>query len=95
MDARVSAEEPGQECGDTGCGEAAPEELAGASAGPQGPVLLAAGGERYDYIPCLNDEAEHITMLAKLVDQHTQGWGPAVDGPAQVLERAIALGAGQ
>ncbi len=58
-------------------------------------IFLAAGGERYDYIPCLNDEAEHITMLAKLVDQHTQGWGPALDGPAQVLERAIALGAGQ
>ena len=58
-------------------------------------VFLAAGGERYDYIPCLNDEAEHIAMLAKLVDQHTQGWGPALDEPSQVLERAMALGAEQ
>jgi hypothetical protein len=34
-------------------------------------------------------------MLASLVDQHTQGWGPAVDDPAEVLKRATALGATQ
>ncbi len=56
-------------------------------------VFLHAGGERYEYIPCLNDEAEHIAMLASLVEQHTQGWGPSVDDPQQVLRRATALGA--
>ena len=58
-------------------------------------VFLNAGGERYEYIPCLNDQAEHIAMLASLVDQHTQGWGPGMDEPAQVLARAMALGASQ
>ena len=58
-------------------------------------VFLNAGGESYEYIPCLNDEAEHVTMLANLVDQHTQGWGPQLDEPAQVLARATALGASQ
>ena len=58
-------------------------------------IFLEAGGERYEYIPCLNDGAEHIAMLANLVDQHTQGWGPAADDPAEVLKRATALGATQ
>lgn len=58
-------------------------------------VFLNAGGERYEYIPCLNDEAEHIAMLAGLVEQHTQGWGPSPDDPKAVLQRAIALGASQ
>jgi ferrochelatase len=58
-------------------------------------VFLNAGGERYEYIPCLNDQAGHIAMLANLVDQHTQGWGAAMDEPSQVLARATALGASQ
>jgi ferrochelatase len=58
-------------------------------------VFLAAGGERYQYIPCLNDEAAHIDMLADLVEQHTQGWGPGLDDPQEVRDRAIALGARQ
>ena len=58
-------------------------------------VFLNAGGERYEYIPCLNDQVEHIAMLANLVDQHTQGWGPGMDEPSQVLARAMALGASQ
>ena len=56
-------------------------------------VFLNAGGERYEYIPCLNDEAGHIAMLAKLVDRHTQGWDPHQDEPAATQQRAIALGA--
>lgn len=58
-------------------------------------VFLNAGGERYEYIPCLNDESGHIAMLANLVEQHTQGWGPGQDEPGQVLRRATALGASQ
>lgn len=58
-------------------------------------VFLNAGGERYEYIPCLNDEAEHIAMLAGLVEQHTQGWDPSQDDPQAVLQRAVALGASQ
>jgi ferrochelatase len=37
-------------------------------------TFLDAGGERFDYIPCLNDSAEHLRMLAKLVRTHCQGW---------------------
>jgi ferrochelatase len=58
-------------------------------------IFLEAGGERYEYIPCLNDDADHIDMLAKLVDRHTQGWGPDLEEPSQVLQRAVALGASQ
>lgn len=58
-------------------------------------IFLEGGGERYEYIPCLNDDAEHIAMLAGLVDQHTQGWGPGLDDPAEVRQRALALGASQ
>jgi protoporphyrin/coproporphyrin ferrochelatase len=58
-------------------------------------VFLEAGGERYEYIPCLNHDAGHMDMLAGLVERHTQGWGPQVDEPATVLARAVALGAAQ
>ena len=37
-------------------------------------VFLAAGGKRYEYIPCLNDSPMHIDMLVQLVEQHTRGW---------------------
>ena len=56
-------------------------------------VFLEAGGERYEYIPCLNDDVGHMEMLAALVGQHTQGWGPVLDEPADVLARAMAVGA--
>ncbi len=56
-------------------------------------IFLAAGGERYEYIPCLNDDAEHITMLVKLVGRHTHGWRLSQDDRAQTRARAMALGA--
>lgn len=36
--------------------------------------FLEAGGERFEYIPCLNDDDEHIEFIQKLVAQHTTGW---------------------
>lgn len=36
--------------------------------------FLEAGGERYEYIPALNDRPDHIALLADLVQQHLQGW---------------------
>jgi ferrochelatase len=57
-------------------------------------IFLEAGGERYEYIPCLNDEPDHIAMLARLAEQHMQGWGPGLDDPALTRERAMAMGAG-
>ncbi len=58
-------------------------------------IFLGAGGERYEYIPCLNDGARHIAMLAGLVERHLEGWEPRREEPAQVRERALALGASQ
>ena len=58
-------------------------------------TFLEAGGERYEYIPCLNDSAAHIDMLAGLAEQHLQGWAPDQEDPAQILRRAKALGAVQ
>jgi ferrochelatase len=34
----------------------------------------AHGGERFHYIPCLNDRPDHITFLANLITTHAQGW---------------------
>lgn len=56
-------------------------------------VFIEAGGERYEYIACLNDDPAHIAMLADLVDQHTGGWEVSLDDPELVLQRARALGA--
>jgi len=67
-------------------------------------IFLAAGGQRYHYIPALNDRPEHIRALAGLISRHTQGWpeaGPEYDKSqyAKQLEesrqRALAKGAAQ
>jgi len=34
----------------------------------------SAGGEKYSYIPCLNDDPTHIEMMEKIIQKHTQGW---------------------
>jgi len=36
--------------------------------------FLAAGGERYEYIPCLNSTAQHIAALASIATEHMAGW---------------------
>ena len=37
-------------------------------------TFVDAGGESYQYIPCLNTKDQHIDMMHKLVEQHVQGW---------------------
>jgi protoporphyrin/coproporphyrin ferrochelatase len=37
-------------------------------------VFIDAGGEEFNLIPCLNDNATHITMMENLVKQHAQVW---------------------
>jgi ferrochelatase len=63
-------------------------------------TFLAAGGEDYRYIPCLNDRPDHIDQLARLVQRHVQGWPEAGgdgdrDADAERWRRALALGAAQ
>ena len=62
-------------------------------------TFLQAGGATYGYIPCLNDGAAHIDMLAGLVAQHVQGWVLPETGAARDVElaqrksRALVAGA--
>ncbi len=55
--------------------------------------FLAAGGESYQYIPCLNDGAGHIRFLRDLIERHLQGWERVTGGDPPTLARAQALGA--
>ena len=36
--------------------------------------FLAAGGERYQYIPCLNSRPQHIAALASIATEQLAGW---------------------
>jgi ferrochelatase len=65
-------------------------------------VFLAAGGEKYTYVPALNDREEHIEFLADLALRHSLGWSEAsqqwdAEGRAGELgderRRALAMGA--
>ncbi len=37
-------------------------------------AFVEAGGESFTYIPCLNDQAHHITALAQVIDENLGGW---------------------
>lgn len=51
--------------------------------------FLHAGGERFDYVPALNESAAHATQLAALVRRHAQGWD-ALDADPAALDAAAA-----
>ena len=36
--------------------------------------FLSSGGEKFNYINCLNDDPQHLKMLSFLVQKHTKGW---------------------
>ncbi len=36
--------------------------------------FLAAGGESFTYIPCLNSRRDHITALGKIIENELMGW---------------------
>ena len=56
-----------------------------------------AGGERFEYIECLNDSPDWIRALTQLTEQHLQGWHTQrADDPMALQasrERALAMGA--
>ena len=37
-------------------------------------AFMAAGGERFTYVPCLNDHPDHIALLTALVERELGGW---------------------
>jgi protoporphyrin/coproporphyrin ferrochelatase len=59
-------------------------------------AFLAAGGERFDYVPCLNAEPVWIGALAGLAERHLGGWETklAPDPGALETQRQLALALG-
>lgn len=37
-------------------------------------AFLAAGGQAFHYVPCLNDQPAWITALSEIAQEHLQGW---------------------
>jgi len=62
-------------------------------------LYQTAGGQAYDYIPCLNDSPAWIQALVGLVDRHTAGWPVRADQQPSAAalraqrERALKQGA--
>jgi ferrochelatase len=60
-------------------------------------TFLEAGGTRFSYVPCLNDDPAWIASLAVLVQRHLQGWPtrPQLTAAelAQQRQRALEMGA--
>lgn len=60
-------------------------------------AFLHAGGERFEYIACLNDQPDWIRALTAIAERHLQGWDTQRPADAAALaqqrERALALGA--
>lgn len=55
--------------------------------------FMEAGGERYEYIPCLNSESAHIEMMKTLITTQANDWlGGFNEDPAATAKRAIAMG---
>ena len=65
-------------------------------------LFIEAGGESFNYIPCLNDDKEHIDALCEVLTAHMFGWPETMPGwdagklaveARKSRERAIAMGA--
>ena len=60
-------------------------------------AFIAAGGQTFNFIPCLNDASDWITALGDITERHLQGWPTlALADPAALAaqrQRALALGA--
>ncbi|MES2098876.1 MAG: ferrochelatase [Pseudomonadota bacterium] len=60
-------------------------------------AFLHAGGQEFNYLPCLNDQHEWLAALSAIAIRHLQGWPTVVAPDAAALEaqrqRALAAGA--
>ncbi len=60
-------------------------------------AFIAAGGEHFGYVACLNDSAAWIDALGALAERHLAGWdtrsSPNEAALAQQRQRALAMGA--
>ncbi len=56
--------------------------------------FIAAGGDNFSYIPCLNSEPGHISALASIIEEQLAGWlSDTPDESLSTKARAVALGA--
>ncbi|WP_148862925.1 ferrochelatase [Marinobacter fonticola] len=58
--------------------------------------FMAAGGERFQYIPALNAEKPHIDALEQLIEENLKGWSIGATSSEELVERdrrAKTLGA--
>jgi protoporphyrin/coproporphyrin ferrochelatase len=58
-------------------------------------AFIAAGGQRFEYIACLNDSPGWITALRQIAQNHLQGWEAIAPSNAEqlsIVERAQKLG---
>ena len=67
-------------------------------------TFVEAGGGSLEYIPCLNDDDDHLNVLAALIARNAAGWPetlPNYDaeetarGHKLSRDRALAMGAAQ
>ncbi len=49
--------------------------------------FLEAGGEKFEYIPALNDQDIHIDALEKIIETQLQGWLPMSNSEEELLLR--------
>ena len=57
--------------------------------------FLDAGGEKFSYIPALNNDDVHIQALSNIIMLHSQGWEEDQTNLDKRKERAVQLGAKQ
>ena len=59
-------------------------------------AFMAAGGQGFSYVPCLNDAPDWISALTTLAERHLSGWDTraAADAPALAVQRQLAVAMG-
>jgi len=57
--------------------------------------FMESGGERYEYIPCLNATDAHLDALTAIVSRELAGWGGIKYDADITREEALKLGAAQ
>jgi len=55
--------------------------------------FFEAGGERYEYVPCLNAHEQHLDALAARISDELAGWQKRPFEPAQSKRDALLQGA--
>ena len=54
-------------------------------------AFLTAGGQNFNYIPCLNESADSLRALAEITEQHLIGWPTMVTASMREQEKQQAL----